>query len=79
LPDTSNRKPRVAIRIKHGENLLKAYKNELKRGGEFGLITKEEFMARIEGKREGFSKVVGYEKVIKKVADYLQSWQFYQK
>ncbi|CAG8472874.1 2992_t:CDS:2 [Ambispora gerdemannii] len=62
LPDTSNRKPRVAIRTKYGENLLKAYQKELKRQGEFKLITKEEFLARIRGEREGFTKVVGGEK-----------------
>ena len=31
LPDTSNRKPRVSIRTKNGENLLKAYQKEIKR------------------------------------------------
>ncbi|CAI2161858.1 14261_t:CDS:2 [Funneliformis geosporum] len=62
LPDTSNRKPRVAIRVKHGENLLKAYQKEIKRGGDFKLITKDEFMARIRGERAGFVKVVGGEK-----------------
>jgi len=73
LPPTSNRKPRVAIRTKNGENLLKAYQKEIKRKGEFKLITKEEFLARIRGEREGFSKVVGYEEIINSVADYLAS------
>jgi len=73
LPDTSNRKPRVSIRIKNGDNLLKAYQKEIKRQGEYKLITKDEFLARIRGEREGFAKVVGYEKVIKLVADYLAS------
>ena len=79
LPDTSNRKPRIAARIKHGNNFLKAYKKEVKRGGEFKFITAEEFMARINGEREGFVKVVGYENIIKLVADYLTSWYFWQK
>ncbi|CAG8772235.1 6673_t:CDS:2, partial [Ambispora leptoticha] len=64
LPDTSNRKPRIAIRIKHGENFLKAYKKEIKRGGDFKFITKEEFLARVGGERERFSKIVGYEEII---------------
>lgn len=66
LPDTSNRKPRVNKRVECGEGLIPAYEREIK------LPTSELFLQRIRGEIEGYQKVIGYEEIIKYVADYLE-------
>lgn len=71
LPDTSNRKPRVAIRVKTGEGLVPAYEKDM------SLPSAQLFMDRIAGKIEGYHKVIGYEEIIKYVADYLDGWEFF--
>jgi hypothetical protein len=38
----------------------------------FEKCYKDEFMARIRGEREGFAKVIGYEKIIESVARWLK-------
>jgi len=66
LPDTSNRKPRITIRVKFGEGTIKAYEREIK------LPTSQLFLQRIKGEIEGFQKVIGYENIIQQVVDYLE-------
>src|SRR6185295_5038423 len=68
LPDTSNRKPRIALRLKTLEGLLKAYEPEY-----IDLPTAETFLQRIRGEIEGYTKVIGYENIIETVARYLKS------
>jgi len=74
LPDTSNRKPRIALRLKALEGCIKAYEKEY-----LELPTPEEFLARIRGEREGFVRVIGYENIIDIVAKYLKSYHFAKK
>src|SRR5438045_8013504 len=49
LPDTSNRKPRIALRLKTLEGCLKAYEPEY-----ITLPTADVFLSRIRGEEEGF-------------------------
>lgn len=74
LPDTSNRKPRIALRLKVLEGCIKAYEPKY-----IELPTPEEFLARIKGEVEGYSKVIGYENIIEIVAKYLKSYHFSKK
>jgi ATP-dependent Lon protease len=71
LPDTSNRKPRIALRLKTLEGLLKAYEPEY-----IDLPTAEVFLQRIRGEVEGYTKVIGYENIIETVVKYLKSYHF---
>ena len=71
LPDTSNRKPRVAIRVKTGEGLISAYEKDTE------LPLAQLFKDRIEGKVESYHQVIGYEEIIKYITDYLDGWEFY--
>jgi hypothetical protein len=74
LPDTSNRKPRIALRLKTLEGCLKAYEPEY-----IALPTAEVFLSRIKGQIEGYTKVIGYENIIEIVAKYLKSYHFAKK
>lgn len=71
LPDTSNRKPRIALRLKTLEGCLKAYEPQY-----ITLPTAEVFLSRINGEIEGYTKVIGYENIIEIVAKYLKSYHF---
>ena len=71
LPDTSNRKPRIALRLKTLEGCLKAYEPEY-----ITLPTSEVFLRRIKGEEEGFVRVIGYENIIEIVVKYLKSYHF---
>ena len=71
LPDTSNRKPRISLRVKTGEGLVPAYEKDII------LPSSQLFLSRIRGEVAGFQKVIGYEDIIKYVADYLDGWEFY--
>jgi hypothetical protein len=75
LPDTSNRKPRVGKRLEIAQGAVKAYE-KLQAGIEFP--TKEEFLARWNGEREGYLKVIGYENIKETLLDYLDGWDFYR-
>ncbi|CAG8513276.1 7295_t:CDS:2 [Ambispora leptoticha] len=74
LPDTSNRKPRIALRLKVLEGCIKAYEPEY-----IELPTPEEFLARIKGEVVGYTRVIGYENIIEIVAKYLKSYHFAKK
>src|SRR2546423_9257580 len=74
LPDTSNRKPRIALRLKILEGCLKAYEPEY-----ITLPTAELFLQRIKGEIEGYTKVIGYENIIEIVVKYLKSYHFAKK
>src|SRR3954462_2371654 len=71
LPDTSNGKPRIALRLKILEGCLKAYEPEY-----ITLPTAETFLQRIRGEEEGYTKVIGYENIIEIVVKYLKSYHF---
>ncbi|RHZ37445.1 AAA family ATPase [endosymbiont GvMRE of Glomus versiforme] len=71
LPDTSNRKPRIALRLKNLEGCLKAYEPEY-----IELPTVEVFRTRIRGEEEGYQKVIGYQNIIQIVEKYLRSYHF---
>lgn len=71
MPDTSNRKPRIALRLKTLEGCLKAYEPEY-----ITLPTSDVFLRRIKGEEEGFVRVIGYENIIEIVAKYLKSYHF---
>jgi hypothetical protein len=73
LPDTSNRKPRVALRLQINEGAVKAYSKE-----DLNLPTAEEFRKRVSGEVEGFQKVIGYEDILKMVETWLEGWDFYK-
>jgi ATP-dependent Lon protease len=74
LPDTSNRKPRIALRLKALEGCLKAYEPKY-----IELPTPELFLKRIKGEVEGYTRVIGYENIIEIVAKYLKSYHFAKK
>ncbi|CAI2194810.1 11317_t:CDS:2, partial [Funneliformis geosporum] len=74
LPDTSNRKPRIGKRLEVLEGSVKAYEPEY-----ITLPTPEEFLARIKGEREGYTRVIGYGNIIEIVAKYLKSYHFAKK
>ena len=74
LPDTSNRKPRIALRLKTLEGCLKAYEPEY-----ITLPTADVFLRRIRGEEEGFVRVIGYENIIEIVVKYLKSYHFSKK
>jgi ATP-dependent Lon protease len=71
LPDTSNRKPRIALRLKTLEGCLKAYEPEY-----ITLPAADVFLRRIKGEEEGFVRVIGYENIIEIVVKYLKSYHF---
>ena len=71
LPDTSNRKPRVALRLKVLEGCLKAYEPEF-----ITLPSVAEFQARIRGEVEGYTRVIGYANIIQIVERWLRSYHF---
>jgi len=81
LPDTSNRKPRLANRVKIGNGLIEAYKTFKT------LPTVEVFRKRIggtveydeRGNRIVYQKVIGYENIIEIVEDYLRGWSLSRK
>ncbi|CAG8563540.1 4787_t:CDS:2, partial [Cetraspora pellucida] len=54
LPDTSNRKPRIALRLQIAEGATKAYGKE-----DLNLPSVQEFRARVNGEVEGYQKVIG--------------------
>ncbi|KAF9941985.1 hypothetical protein BGZ65_012589 [Modicella reniformis] len=74
LPDTSNRKPRIALRLKIAEGAIKAYEQEY-----IELPTPELFLARIQGQIAGYTRVIGYENIIELVVKYLKSYHFARK
>ncbi|CAG8757613.1 17191_t:CDS:2, partial [Racocetra persica] len=67
-------KPRIALRLKNLEGCIKAYEPEY-----IALPTPEEFLARIRGEVEGYTRVIGYENIIEIVAKYLKSYHFAKK
>ncbi|CAH1759624.1 2908_t:CDS:2 [Entrophospora sp. SA101] len=71
LPDTNNRKPRIALRLKTLEGCLKAYEPEY-----IELPTLETFRSRIRGEVEGYTKVIGYQNILQIVEKYLRSYHF---
>ncbi|CAI2192933.1 11761_t:CDS:2, partial [Funneliformis geosporum] len=71
LPDTSNRKPRIALRLKTLEGCLKAYEPEY-----LELPPRETFRSRIRGEEEGYTRVIGYQNIIEIVEKYLRSYHF---
>lgn len=74
LPDTSNRKPRIALRLKIAEGAVKAYQKQY-----LDLPTPELFLQRIKGEIEGYTRVIGYENIIEIVVKYLKSYHFAKK
>jgi hypothetical protein len=64
LPDTSNRKPRVALRLQIAEGAVKAYSKE-----DINLPSAEEFRKRVQGEVEGYSKIIGYENILQMIED----------
>lgn len=93
LPETSNRKPRIANRVKIGEGLKKAYEkfNPLptvatfrKRVGGTTEITKitETNEKGEKSEREikiVYDRIIGHENIIKIVEKYLFGWEFAKK
>ncbi|MDR1670345.1 MAG: AAA family ATPase [Spiroplasmataceae bacterium] len=73
LPDTSNRKPRVALRLQIAEGAVKAYSKE-----DINLPSAEEFRKRVQGEVEGYSKIIGYENILQMIEDWLDGWDFYK-
>jgi hypothetical protein len=67
LPDTSNRKPRIALRLQIAEGNVKAYSKE-----DLNLPSAQEFRSRINGEREGYPKVIGYQNILQTIADWLE-------
>jgi hypothetical protein len=62
LPDTSNRKPRVALRLQINEGAFKAYSKE-----DLNLPSAEEFRKRVNGEVEGFQKVIGHANILQMI------------
>ncbi|CAG8804751.1 1114_t:CDS:2, partial [Racocetra persica] len=57
LPDTSNRKPRIALRLQIAEGATKAYGKE-----DLNLPSAQEFRKRVNGEVEGYQKEYGGDK-----------------
>ncbi|MCE8163514.1 MAG: AAA family ATPase [Candidatus Moeniiplasma glomeromycotorum] len=89
LPETSNRKPRIANRVKIGEGLKKAYekfnplptvatfRNRVAGTTEITKITETDDKG-VKKEREikiVYDKIIGYENIIKMVEMYLDRWE----
>jgi len=68
LPETSNRKPRIANRVKIGEGLVKAYESMRP------LPSLVEFDERWKGEVEGSEKIIGFKEVFEPVRKWLKGW-----